>query len=150
VGHLLASQLEWEFVDGDDFHPASNVEKMRKGVPLTDNDRRPWLDTLRTLIASRIAAGNNIVLACSALKSAYRENLQISPEVKLVYLRVDQAALHQRLRARHGHFMKEKMLESQMEALEEPTDGVMVDGGQSPVEVVAQITANLWPTALNR
>jgi gluconokinase len=146
VGRLLASQLGWEFVDGDDFHPASNVEKMRNGVPLTDDDRRPWLEALRALIVSRIAAEKNIVLACSALKSAYREKLQIAPEVKLVYLRVDQATLHQRLRARRGHFMTEKMLESQLEALEEPKEGIMVDGDKPSVEVVAEIMANLWPT----
>jgi gluconokinase len=147
VGRLLSSQLGWEFVDGDDFHSASNVEKMRSGVPLTDTDRGPWLETLLALIAARIAAGKNIVLACSALKSVYREKLQIAPEVHLVYLRVDQAALHERLRARRGHFMTERMLESQLEALEEPKQGLVVDGDQLPVQVVAGIRANLWPAA---
>jgi gluconokinase len=147
VGGLLSSQLGWEFVDGDDFHSASNVEKMRSGVPLTDTDRGPWLETLLALIAARIAAGKNIVLACSALKSVYRERLQIAPEVHLVYLRVDQTALHERLRARRGHFMTERMLESQLEALEEPKQGLVVDGDQLPVQVVAEIRANLWPAA---
>jgi len=147
VGGLLSSQLGWEFVDGDDFHSASNVEKMRSGVPLTDTDRGPWLETLLALIAARIAAGKNIVLACSALKSVYRERLQIAPEVHLVYLRVDQTALHERLRARRGHFMTERMLESQLEALEEPKQGLVVDGDQLPVQVVAEIRAILWPAA---
>src|SRR5258706_14077652 len=88
VGQLLGSELGWEFADGDDYHPAANVEKMRNGIPLTDADRAPWLETLRALIAGWIAAGKNVVLACSALKRVYRESLQIGPEVGVVYLRV--------------------------------------------------------------
>src|SRR6266849_10029072 len=76
VGKLLASELGWDFVDADDYHPPANVEKMRNGIPLTDADRAPWLETLRALIASWIAAGKNAVLACSALKRAYRESLR--------------------------------------------------------------------------
>jgi carbohydrate kinase (thermoresistant glucokinase family) len=81
VGRLLASELGWEFADGDDYHPAANVEKMRNGIPLTDADRAPWLETLRALIAGWIAAGKNAVLACSALKRAYRQSLRVAPGV---------------------------------------------------------------------
>src|ERR1700724_300293 len=87
VGQLLASQLGWEFADGDDYHPAANVEKMRNGIPLTDAARAPWLETLRARIAGWIAAKKNAVLACSALKRAYRERLRIGREVRVVYLR---------------------------------------------------------------
>src|SRR5271167_1992705 len=82
VGKLLASQLAWTFADGDDYHSAANVEKMRSGIPLTDADRVPWLEALRSLIASWIAEGTNAVLACSALKCAYREHLLVAPEVR--------------------------------------------------------------------
>lgn len=88
VGNLLASQLGWEFADADDYHSAANVEKMRHGIPLTDADRAPWLQALRALISNWLSAHKNAVLACSALKQSYRDILQISPEVWIVYLRV--------------------------------------------------------------
>src|ERR1700730_13914145 len=122
VGQLLASPLGWEFADGDDYHPAANVVKMRNGIPLTDADRAPWLETLRALIADWIDAGKNAVLACSALKRAYRESLRVAPEVQVVYLRGTPQLLRERLRARVGHFMTEQMLESQLAALEESED----------------------------
>src|ERR1700736_6999299 len=87
IGQLLASQLGWQFADGDDYHPAANVEKMRNGIPLTDADRAPWLETLRALIAGWIATGKNAVLACSALKRADRESVEIVTGVQRVYLR---------------------------------------------------------------
>ena len=143
VGRLLALELGWEFADGDDYHPAANVEKMRNGIPLSDADRAPWLATLLALIAGWIAAGKNAVLACSALKQAYRESLQIGPEVRVVYLRGTPPLLKQRLRARVGHFMTERMLESQLAALEEPDDAVVVDVDRSPAEIGAEIRARL-------
>jgi carbohydrate kinase (thermoresistant glucokinase family) len=87
VGQLLAQQLKWEFADADDYHSAINIEKMRQGIPLTDSDRAPWLETLRALITTWIATGKNAVLACSALKRTYREELRIAPEVQVVYLK---------------------------------------------------------------
>ena len=108
VGHLLASELGWDFVDGDDYHPVANVGKMRNGMPLTDVDRGPWLETLHALIVGWIEAEENAVLACSALKREYREKLQIAPDVHLVYLQAAPGLRQQRLRARHGHFMTEK------------------------------------------
>ena len=143
VGQLLASQLGWEFVDGDDYHPATNVEKMRAGIPLTDADRAPWLETLHVLIAGWIAAGKNAVLACSALKRAYRERLQIAPEVQVVYLRGTPQLLEQRLHSRSGHFMAERMLNSQLAALQEPEHAVVVDIDSSPAEIAAKIQARL-------
>jgi gluconokinase len=143
VGSLLASQLAWEFADGDDYHPAANVEKMRNGIPLTDADRAPWLEILRSLIANWIASGKSGVLACSALKRAYRERLQVGPEVRVVYLKGSVALLQRRMRARLGHFMAERMLESQLATLEEPEDAVVVDVDRSPEEIVAEIRRKL-------
>ena len=143
VGQLLAAELGWQFVDGDDYHPAANVEKMRNGIPLTDADRAPWIDTLRTLIADWTAAGTNAVLACSALKRTYRDRLRVAPEVQVVYLRGNLPLLQKRMRARLGHFMIEQMLASQFDALEEPQHALVIDIDQSPAEIVAEIRAKL-------
>jgi gluconokinase len=143
VGQLLASELGWDFADGDDYHSPSKVEKMRSGIPLTDADRAPWLETLRTLIATRIAAGKNTVLACSALKQTYRQVLQVGPEVSIVYLKGTPQVLQQRLRERRGHFMTERMLASQLAALEPPADAVAIDTDCSPAEIVTAIRARL-------
>jgi gluconokinase len=145
IGQLLASELGWDFVDGDDYHSPANIEKMRNGIPLTDADRVPWLGTLRALIAGWLAAGKNTVLACSALKQSYREALQVAPEVQFVYLKGTPQLLRQRLHERLGHFMTERMLDSQLEAMEEPDDAVavVVDVDRSPGEVVAEIRAKL-------
>ena len=145
VGQLLALQLEWEFADGDDYHPAANIEKMRNGIPLTDAERAPWLETLRALVDGWISAKRNAVLACSALKRTYREILRIGPNVKVVYLKGTPELLQQRLHARVGHFMTERMLQSQLATLEEPQneDAVVVDISQSPAEIVAEIRARL-------
>src|SRR5258707_10868245 len=143
VGQLLASQLGWEYADGDDYHPTVNLEKMRNGIPLTDTDRAPWLEALRALIASLIAGGNNTVLACSALKQSYREALQVAPEVQFVYLKGTPQLLRRRLHERLGHFMTERMLDSQLAALEEPDAALIVDVDRSPAEIVSDIPANL-------
>jgi gluconokinase len=143
IGQLLASQLGWSFVDADDYHPAENVEKMRNGIPLTDTDRAPWLERLRTLIAAWIAERKNTVLACSALKRAYRERLQVSHDVRVVYLKGTPEVFRQRLHARRGHFMTEGMLASQLAALEAPEDAVAVDVRRSPAEIVTEIRSRL-------
>lgn len=151
VGQLLASQLGWEFADGDDYHPAANIEKMRNGIPLTDTERVPWLEALRALIAGWISAQSNAVLACSALKRTYRERLRLAPEVQIVYLNGTPQLLQQRLHARVGHFMTERMLQSQLATLEEPEDedAIIVDIAQSPAEIVAEIRASLGLTKIS-
>jgi gluconokinase len=146
VGHLLASQLKWHFADADDYHPPANVEKMRTGIPLTDADRAPWLENLRGLITGWVAARKNAVVACSALKRTYRDSLRVAPEVEIVYLKGTPQLLQQRLHSRHGHFMPEQMLESQLAALEEPEHAVVVDVDRSPAEIVTEIRARLGLT----
>src|SRR5437868_4405381 len=143
VGTSLASALGWEFADGDDYHSAANVEKMRNGIPLTDADRGPWLEALRSVIVKWIAAGTNGVLACSALKRAYRDTLIAGPEVRLVYLKVDRELLVARLLGRRGHYMKERMLDSQIASLEEPGDAIVVDARGQVGEIVREIRSRL-------
>jgi gluconokinase len=139
IGKLLAAQLGWQFADADDFHPQSNIEKIAHGIPLTDEDREPWLDRLREAILCWIANHRNAVLACSALKRAYRAKLQGGPEVRFVYLKGSAALIAARLRARHGHFAGESILASQMADLEEPEDALTVEISESPKEIVAEI-----------
>ena len=138
VGSELARRLAWKFADGDDYHPAANLEKMSHDIPLTDEDRAPWLATLRQLISDWIRTGVNAVLACSALKKMYRDELRVGPEVCVLYLKADPEVLRARLHNRHGHFMKEEMLASQLAALEEPDDAVVVDVGGTLDESVQQ------------
>ena len=120
VGKLLARELGWRFIEADDFHPTLNIEKMRSGHPLKDDDRWPWLERLREQIEHSLAAGENTVLACSALKRAYRDRLRISDETRFVFLRGDYALIEKQLRSRHGHFMNPALLQSQFTDLEEP------------------------------
>lgn len=143
IGRLLAQQLGREFADADSFHSAENVEKIRQGIALTDADRAPWLRALRDAILTWIAERKNVVLACSALKQKYREELLLSPEVKLVYLKGSRELILSRLRARHGHFATEKLLASQLETLEEPEDAVSVDVSGAPEKIVAEIRKKL-------
>ena len=139
VGKLLASELGWQFADADDFHPAANVEKISHGIPLTDEDREPWLDRLRAAILELVAAGKPAVLACSALKRSYRTRLQAAPEVRFVFLKGSAALIAQRLRARHGHFAGEAILASQLADLEEPDGAIAVDISRTPQQIVDQI-----------
>src|SRR5438105_9015794 len=106
VGSLLARELHWDFADADDFHSVANIEKMSAGIPLTDADRAPWLDTLRALVARWIAEKKNAVLACSALKRSYRSVIQEAGLVHFAYLKQDRDILSQRLLDRHHHYMK--------------------------------------------
>ena len=143
IGTMLAAQLNWQFADADAFHPPANIEKMSKGIPLNDADRTPWLAAMRKAILEWIAAGNNVVLACSALKRAYREELRASPEVKIVYLKGNYELLAERIRHRHGHFAGEGILAGQFADLEEPEDAITVDAAKSPEEIVAEIRKHL-------
>jgi gluconokinase len=146
IGKLLAAQLGWQFYEADDFHPRSNIEKMRRGRPLTDEDRWPWLERLREQIALSLSAKENAVLACSALKRAYREHLRVSGDVKFVFLRGDYALIAERLRHRRGHFMNPELLRSQFADLEEPEpdeDVLPVELGRTPQELVEEIKTRL-------
>lgn len=143
IGRLLAQELDWKFIDADDFHPSANVEKMRKGIPLTDADREPWLQALHNLIVKAIASQTSLVLACSALKQKYRERLQVAPEVKLVYLRGTRAVITARLTDRQGHFATSTLLAGQFADLEEPARAVMVDISRAPEQIVAMVRENL-------
>ncbi|HEY5646187.1 MAG TPA: gluconokinase [Pseudomonadales bacterium] len=144
VGRLLAETLGWDFFDADDFHPAANVDKMRRGEPLDDQDRGPWLDTLRGLIESCRRDGRPAVLACSALKAAYRERLGIDQQrVVSVFLSGSKALIAGRVASRGHGFMPASLLDSQFEALEPPSDGIRVGVDSKPGVVVERIIAAL-------
>jgi gluconokinase len=145
VGERLARELGWTFVEGDDYHPAANVEKMRRGIPLDDADRRPWLDAIRRRLVEAHERGENVVLACSALKHAYQHYLaHFAPEsVRYVYLAGPEELIRQRLAQRTGHFMNPALLHSQFETLEPPEDAVRVDVAAGPEAVVAAIRHRL-------
>jgi gluconokinase len=143
VGRLLAERSHFAFADADDFHPAANVEKIRQGIPLNDEDRKPWLERLRSAITEWMAAGKNVVLACSALKQSYRKELEVGPQVRFVYLKGSSELIAERLRARHGHFAGEAILSSQLADLEEPQGAVTVDIAAPPEKIVADIREKL-------
>lgn len=143
VGHLLAEELGWTFYDADDFHSDSNVEKMSRGVPLDDEDRRPWLESLRELIRECLSLGRDAVLACSALKESYRERLLIDERVRVAYLEADRELIRERLTERTDHFMKPEMLDSQFAALQEPEESTHYDASRPPAELVREIRERL-------
>ena len=139
IGQQLARELKWPFADADEFHSEANVAKMREGIPLDDTDRAPWLQSLHDAIANWIAAGKSVVLACSALKAAYRQQLLVGPEVKVVYLHGDFDLVAQRLSTRHGHYMNPGLLHSQFDTLEAPPDAISIDVSGTVPEIVADI-----------
>ena len=146
IGKLLAQEVGWRFYEADDFHSRANIDKMQRGIPLTDADRSPWLERLRELIERSLEVGENAVLACSALKRAYREQLRVSDEVKFVFLRGDYALIEKQLRQRQSHFMNPELLRSQFADLEEPTpdeDVLTVKLGLAPEDLVGEINAKL-------
>jgi carbohydrate kinase (thermoresistant glucokinase family) len=120
IGRLLAQELGWEFYDADDFHSVANIAKIEGGISLTDEDRQPWLGKLRKLIEQCLVARKNAVVACSALKKAYRDCLRVSNGVKFVFLRGTRRKISEQLQHRHEHFMNPTLLDSQFEDLEEP------------------------------
>ncbi len=143
VGELLAAQLKWDFADGDNFHSPANVEKMSRGIPLTDDDRIPWLNSIRSAMLQWETQRRSVVLACSALKRNYRELLQINSNVKLVYLKGSFELFRARLRARKGHYAGEQILAGQFADLEEPADAITIDAAMSPEQIVAEIRRRL-------
>jgi len=143
VGRALAAELHWRFADADDYHSAANIARMRAGIPLTDEDRAPWLASLHDAIVQWIRAGESVVLACSALKASYREQLIIHSDVKLVYLRASEALIAARVAARTGSYMNPGLVPSQFAALEEPHDAITVDAGGTVEESVGKIRSAL-------
>ena len=140
VGRVLAGKLGWRFVEGDDYHPAANVEKMRAGTPLTDADRG-----LRNRMDEALASGESVVLACSALKHAYQDYLERHDpaHVHYVYLEGSEEVIRERLEARTGHFMNPGLLHSQFEALEPPADAVRIDVRTTPDAAADEIRRKL-------
>ena len=140
IGKMLADKLKWEFEDADDFHSQDSIKKMKRGIPLTEEDRNPWLQTIQDAINQWLEEGKNVVLACSALKEDYREKFCYGQDqVTLVYLQGSYEVIKQRLGNRKDHFMDENLLESQFETLEEPTEGIHVKITNSPETVVNEI-----------
>lgn len=144
VGSLLAERLGWPFFDADDFHPESNLEKMRGGMALSDADRLPWLERLRELIADCLGQDKSAVLACSALKESYRRTLaEGDPRVRFVFLQADPEVLARRLEQRTGHFFARPLLDSQLSALEAPAEAITVDASRTPEEIVREVRERL-------
>jgi len=146
VGVLLAKTLGWHFTDGDALHPAANIAKMRAGHPLTDADRKPWLDRVVAWMDGYLASGQPAVLACSALKRSYRDEIRAAgPGVHLVFLEVSRSTLAARLGARHGHFFPAALLDSQLAAVEVPQpgeDALVLQASEKPEREVREIMAH--------
>jgi carbohydrate kinase (thermoresistant glucokinase family) len=149
IANALGQRLGWIVEDADQFHPESNVTKMSAGIPLTDDDRWPWLGAIAAEIGRKRAADMSIIIACSALKRAYRDVLvQGHSDTRIVYLRGDKDLISDRLRARDAHFMPPELLESQFETLEEPTEDerpIVVD-----IDATVDDIADRIVTVLNR
>jgi len=144
IGKILAEKLGGSFYDGDDFHPEKNVEKMRAGIALTDEDRKLWLENLHVNIQRWLKDKENTILACSALKQAYRDILGVDQNtVRTVYLKGSYELLRKRIEERQHLYMDKNLLRSQLDTLEEPADGLTVDISAAPEIVVSTIINNL-------
>ena len=144
VGEILAAKTGWRLYDADAYHSPANVEKMRAGIPLTDEDRWPWLDRLNALLREAESRGKSAILACSALKQRYRERLQQglrSP--RWVFLKGDIELIRSRLRERKGHYMNPALLQSQFDALEPPGDALILDVDDEPAALAQRVLASL-------
>jgi gluconokinase len=143
VGKLLASRLRWTFLDADDFHPPANIEKMKHGIPLTDADRFPWLEKIHAELLRFAKSREDVVLACSALKQSYRDQLSVELDIRIVYLRGTYEVMRRHIESRHGHFAGEAILAGQFADLEEPKNALILDVSHFPEEQVAQLIAKL-------
>ena len=144
IGRALATALGWEFHDGDDLHTAASKRKMHRGIALNDADRAPWLSAIRKLIQFMLSEGRNGVVACSALKQSYRDEIVVDPTlVKVVYLKGSKQLIAARLRKRSRHFMNPALLQSQFDTLEEPRDAIVVDISMAPDAIVNAISTRL-------
>jgi gluconokinase len=143
VGKLLAARLRWTFLDADDFHPPANIEKMKHGIPLTDEDRFPWLERIHAELLRLTLSGKNAVLACSALKQSYRDQLSAALDMRIAYLRGTYEDMRRHIESRHGHFAGEAILAGQFADLEEPKNALLLDVSHSTEQLVTAIIANL-------
>jgi gluconokinase len=144
VGKMLSDRTGWTFYDADDFHPQANIDKMNRGIALTDCDRYPWLKQLQKLIADTLQKQKQGILACSALKAEYRRILSNNhPNVIFIYLCGDYDTIQARIKQRQGHFMKEDLLRSQFETLEEPEFALTFDVTLEPEAIVSAILSNM-------
>lgn len=142
IGRMLASRLNWDFYEGDDFHPQSNIEKMKQGIPLTDDDRAGWLTAIANQISQLELQNRDGVVTCSALKEKYRQKLtDAAPDVQFVFLHGSYELISERLATRKGHFMTSKLLQSQLETLEEPKNALKFDVTESPEKIIERIMA---------
>jgi gluconokinase len=144
TGRTLAENLGWPFYEGDDFHPEANVEKMTRGIALTDTDRKEWLDRLSHLLAELERQRKSAVVSCSALKESYRQRLSKAGEnLRFVFLKGDYELLEKRLRERKGHYMGAGLLRSQFQTLEEPKEAIVVNVASDPQAIVAAVKRGL-------
>jgi gluconokinase len=140
---MLAHKLGWPFLEADDFHSAANVAKMKQGIPLTDEDRAPWLSAIHAELVRQSEAGKSCVLGCSALKQSYRDTLGAGLDMRTVYLKGTYEEMRAHILARRGHFAGEGILAGQFQDLEEPTDAIIIPVKQTPGEIVGQILSKL-------
>ena len=146
VGRLLARELGWRFFEGDAFHPAANIEKLGRGIPLTEEDRAPWLAALAQLVTDLESHGQSAVIACSALRQSHRDALRrAGASVQFVHLQGDSELIRSRLAKRRGHFAAPSLLESQLDTLEAPSDAFSVDIARPPSDIVSRIVAHFRP-----
>jgi gluconokinase len=143
LGKLLAQRLGWLFLDADDFHPAENIEKMQRGIPLSDEDREPWLTAIHAELLECAAKNKDAVLACSALKQSYRKRLGAGVELRICYLKATYQEIALRLQSRTGHFAGEGILAGQFADLEEPRDALLLRVSEPPGEIVGDVLRKL-------
>jgi len=144
IARRLAEEMDWDFLDADDFHPPANIVKMKSGNPLSDSDRDPWLSALNEMLISTLGAGRHPVLACSALKESYRTKLRRGTNgLQIVYLRGSYDLIRSRISKREGHYMKPEMLRSQFDALEEPVHALVMDILLTPDEIAEKIVRTI-------
>ncbi|WP_322027524.1 gluconokinase [Burkholderia sp. BCC1977] len=146
IGEMLAERLSCSYTDGDAFHSAANKEKMHNGIPLTDDDRWPWLRTIRAAIEEKQRAGETAVFTCSSLKRSYRDVLRgTDTDVRFVYLKGSFEVLHERLKTRTGHFFDPSLLKSQLDTLEEPgpDEAIVVSIELTPEQIVNEVMVKI-------
>ena len=143
VGTLLARELGWQFVDADDFHPPANIEKMARGIPLTDADRAPWLEALHNAIMQWDAERHNVVLACSALERSYRARLAQNADVEFVYLKGSYELIAQRVRRAKAISRTKTCWPASSPFFEEPQDAITVDASRTPEEIAEEVRKRL-------